>query len=92
MATQVKTEIPRAVYFALEDAVSRMGRKATMANTAKSLGEMLKLVEDGVLVRNTKDDGNFAQFAIDSFRLARVLKEAQQTLSDPTPFPERGEK
>lgn len=61
-----------------------------MANTEKSLGEMLKLVEDGVLVRNTKDDGNFAQFAIDSFRLARVLKEAQQSLSGPTQDPKRG--
>jgi hypothetical protein len=49
-----------------------------------SLGEMLKLVEDGVLVRNTKDDGNMTAFVEQSVRLARVLTQAQQALGRET--------
>jgi hypothetical protein len=46
-----------------------------------ALGEMLKLVEDGVLVRTTKDDGSMGEFVGQSVRLTRVLKQAQEALA-----------
>lgn len=46
-----------------------------------ALGQMLKLVEDGVLVRNIQDDGNMTAFVEQSARLARVLKQAQEALA-----------
>jgi hypothetical protein len=50
-------------------------------NPAKAaLGQMLKLVEDGVLVRNIKDDGSITAFVEQSTRLANVLKQAQEAL------------
>jgi heme A synthase len=45
-----------------------------------SLGQMLKLIEDGILVRNTKDDGKMTDFVEQSIRLTTVLKAAQEAL------------
>lgn len=56
-------------------------RNAGYTNAKTALGHMLKLVEDGVLVRNVKDDGNMTAFVEQSVRLTRVLKEAQEALA-----------
>jgi hypothetical protein len=45
-----------------------------------ALGQMLKLVEDGILVRNTKDDGKMTDFIEQSVRLTSALKAAQEAL------------
>lgn len=42
-----------------------------------SLAEMLKLVEDGILVRNTANDEDFQTYITQSNRLVVVLKNAQ---------------
>lgn len=47
-----------------------------------SLGEIMQLVETGVLVRNTKDDGDFPKYAAQSFKLCAVLKAAQIAMSE----------
>lgn len=49
----------------------------------EALGHMLKLVEDGVLVRNTKNDSDLNKYMTDSVRLVLVLKEAQEALKTP---------
>lgn len=46
-----------------------------------ALGQMLKLVEDGVLVRNTKEDDSMTAFVEQSHRLTNVLKQAQEALA-----------
>ena len=46
-----------------------------------ALGEMLRLVEDGILVRSTKDDRDFMTFMQQSARLTRILREAQDVLA-----------
>jgi len=57
-------------------------RKHSRLHPAKAaLGHMLKLVEDGILVRNTKDDGSMTTFVEQSARLTRVLKQAQEALA-----------
>jgi hypothetical protein len=45
------------------------------------LAAMLRLVEDGILVRNTRDDDDFMKFMRDSVRLTQVLKDAQEALA-----------
>ncbi|HEX3156822.1 MAG TPA: hypothetical protein VHV32_19490 [Candidatus Angelobacter sp.] len=57
------------------------GEKPQLNPAKAALGHMLKLVEDGVLVRNTKDDGNMTAFVEQSVRLTRVLKQAQEALA-----------
>ena len=55
---------------------------ATKLNPARAaLGQMLKLVEDGILVRNIKDDGDVNKYLEQSVRLAMVLKQAQEALA-----------
>lgn len=56
-------------------------RNAGYTNAKAALGHMLKLVEDGVLVRNTADDGDMTKFVEQSARLARVLTQAQESLA-----------
>jgi hypothetical protein len=45
-----------------------------------SLGEMLKLVEDGILVRNIEHDEDFGSYITQSNRLIVVLKNAQKAM------------
>ena len=45
-----------------------------------SLGQMLKLIEDGILVRSTANDGNTLRYLKDSTRLIAVIKTAQEIL------------
>lgn len=52
-------------------------------STAIALGQLLKLVEDGVLVRNTKDDGDFNSYLRQSVKLSTVLHDAQDSLRRP---------
>lgn len=48
--------------------------------TRIALAGILKLIEDGVLVRNTADDGDPAKYLNQAIHLARVLKNAQEIL------------
>lgn len=45
-----------------------------------ALGKMLKLVEDGILVRNIANDDDFQTYLMQSNRLVVVLNEAQKVL------------
>ena len=44
------------------------------------VGQFMKLVEDGVLVRNTAYDDDFMRYLRDSQRLVETLKAAQELL------------
>lgn len=50
-----------------------------------ALRAVVALIEDGVLVRNTAGDGNFAKFTTDGLRIVKVLKQAQDVLDFGTP-------
>lgn len=56
------------------------GDMERLRRTRIALAQLLKLVEDGVLVRDTKDDGDFSKFLQRSLYLTRALKEAQEVL------------
>lgn len=45
-----------------------------------ALRAVMGLIEDGVLVRDTADDGNFAKFAMDGLRIVKVMKQVQEVL------------
>lgn len=45
--------------------------------TIEALGDVMKLIDEGLLVRDIKEDGNFAVFMRQSIRIVRVLKRAQ---------------
>lgn len=48
-----------------------------------ALREVWGLVEDGVLVRNTTQDGNASEFLRQAMRLSATLHKVQTVLSDP---------
>ncbi len=56
-----------------------MGRNKT---TLTVLGEVMKLIDEGILVRNTKDDADFKKFLEQGIRIVRVLKSAQEALEE----------
>ena len=51
-----------------------------LRRTRIALAQLLKLVEDGVLVRNTRDDGDFIKYMRQSTDLILALKQAQEVL------------
>lgn len=51
-----------------------------LRRTRIALAGLLKLVEVGVLVRNTKDDGDFVKYMRQSTELVLSLKQAQEVL------------
>jgi hypothetical protein len=48
--------------------------------TRAALGQLLRLVEDGVLVRNAEGDEDFAKYMRQSTTLVLALKQAQEVL------------
>ena len=48
----------------------------------EALKELMKLIEDGVLVRDTSQDADVMKFFHQGVRIARVLKMAQIALSE----------
>ena len=52
---------------------------------ATALGKILKLVEDGILVRNADGDEDFACYMKQSMRMVEVLKEAQESFGPAAP-------
>ena len=44
------------------------------------VGRFMKLIEDGILVRNTSHDDDFSRYLRDSTRLVQLLKDAEALL------------
>lgn len=59
-----------------------MDDSAKLRRLRQSLVVLMKLVEDGVLVRNTASDGCMADYIHQSAALVIALKQAQDVLND----------
>ena len=51
-----------------------------------ALRELLALVEDGLLVRNTTNDGHLPSYLAESTRLVKALAAARAVLDAPAPM------
>ena len=66
-----------------------MTRVEQLRRTRIALATIMRLVEDGVLVRNTKIDDDFTAYMRQSTTLVVALKMAQEILAVETALPRR---
>lgn len=52
----------------------------TLQRKSALLGELLRMIEDGALVRNTRNDDDLMVYVRESAHLASILKQVQQAL------------
>jgi hypothetical protein len=61
--------------------MNRLTPEEKLRRTRVALAQLMQTVEDGVLVRNIKDDGDFMTYLRQSTHLVQVLKQAQEVLA-----------
>jgi hypothetical protein len=54
--------------------------KEMLHRTKATLGHLMKLIEDGVLVRNVENDGDYIKYMRQSTELVLVLRQAAEVL------------